>query len=207
MGWNMKRIQSTQRQQQGFTLVEMGVVAAIVAALLIAVFMLLPKVKQERLLASGRQEVPLVVTALRAAFINQTSTTGLTTSLAQGFGAFPGRITSGTGMTGPKGATWVEYVFDNKTLASPMVTKAGGGIVYWMSGVPASLCLPMMQLLAAQPGVAMVYAGTGTPSGTLPATMLAGAAKVNASGLVLDVASAGKACKATSTQVAAIIAI
>jgi len=67
----MKKFQSIQRKQRGFTLVEMGIAAFVVAGLLVAVFMVAPKFKTDRLLALGRQEVPLVVSALRAAFIGQ----------------------------------------------------------------------------------------------------------------------------------------
>jgi prepilin-type N-terminal cleavage/methylation domain-containing protein len=205
----MKKWQSIQRKQRGFTLVEMGIVAVVVAGLLVAVFMLVPKMKTDRMLASGRQEVPLVVSALRAAFIGQTSTVGLTSLTAVGTGAFQGRVydTKNIRYPGPKGTTWFEYVFSNKTLALPMVTREGGAIIYWMAGVPQNMCLPMMQLLAAQPGVSMVYAGTGTPSDTIPATMLPGASKVDPSGLVLEVASAGAACAGKSNAVAALIAI
>lgn len=205
----MKKLQSIQRRQRGFSLVEMGIAAVVVAGLLVAVFMLVPKIKTDRLLASGRQEVPLVVSALRQAFVGQASTQGLTSLTARGFGAFNGRIYDSSGggrYSGPKGSTWWEHVFANRTLAVPMVTREGGGIVYWLAGVPIEMCIPMMNLLAAQPGVAMVYAGTGTPSGTIPSTMKAGAAKVTPSGLVLQVGAAGAAC-ANSNALAAIIAI
>ena len=221
------------RKQKGFTLVEMGIVAVIVASLVVAVIAMLPKIKRDRYMAAGRQEVPIIVSSLRSAFIGQTSTAGLTTQMAKGFGAFYGRSNgnaSGTTIAGPKGTTWQEQVFSNSVDAGGV--PAGQGIVYWLVGIPTDLCMPLVQLLAAQPGVAMVYGGVipqeqaKDANGTLLWTDSAktkplmvsapisgdvskynAAGTANPSGLKLDVVNSGKACNGASTVVAALITI
>ena len=203
--------------QRGFTLVEMGLVITVVAALLVGVMVLIPKIKLDRAMAAAREEIPVVVSQLRAGFLNQTSTTGLTTNLAKGFGAFRSRP-AGPAVNLVWGPTstinlWQEAVFDNKDLVMPVVTRQGGAIVYWLINVPVDLCVPMMQLLAAQPGVVQVYGSgggylTGYPAagGSLPSVMRA-AGDVKPSGLVLNVTKMGQACTTTSNGIAAMIAI
>ncbi len=201
-------------RQSGMSLMEMGIAGVIVAMLLVGALLALQKVQLERQMHQARQEIPVTISAISRSANTQAGTVNINTPTISLLEAWPVERVSRAGQTdvrvaGPfQGST--EEVFGTTLTAAPRLRTSSQGFNYWISNIPARACLPMLQLLVAQPNVARLSVGETAAmkpgqalhAGTFQLMLFA------ANGLPsLDVGNATKACSGSGTkQISVLIA-
>lgn len=158
--------------QKGYSLIEISIVLAITAVILIGALMGSRQVMLSSSVNAQVRETATVISKLQRQYIKQTNTSAATVNSLAPLGIWPSeRVTkSDTGTYSVRGAIsgTTEFVFGNSEDIGSLSAKSG--FVYTIRSVPKDAC---PELLTALDSLAMaIYAGklTATPSGAKPTT-------------------------------------
>lgn len=182
------------RRQRGLSLMEMGIAATVLAALILGALLALNKLQFERRLSEARKEIPVTITTAIEAITTQPDTEDLNTAakatrVLSTFNVWPQNRVQNPGML----TVQVNGHFPGSI--EQMVTNTGThpprlapnqGFAYWIRNIPPEACMPLVQLLVAQPTVVQVYvtlattATNGRPGTAELATYKNGAMSMNA---------------------------
>jgi hypothetical protein len=190
--------------QKGLSLMEMGIAATVLAALILGVMMGIEKLNFDRKMSEVRKQVPVTISAAVDAFSTQPSTAILGSTLAgtkimSSFNVWPANRIKDKGLdtvevigsfTGSR-----EYMVTNYSTAAPRLRLANQGIAYWITNIPADACMPILQTLIAHSSVASIHVAeaTITPGGTTTGSKGVGTYTNNAA-LTLNMVTATAAC-------------
>lgn len=167
-----------QKSKKGFSLLELLLVLGIIAALVVAAFIVYPKVQASQRAQAESNNIATIQAGVKALYTSASSFTGLTNTVAVQAKIFPDNMLSGSGSS----ASPVNAFKDNVTLASvstgPSGT-AGSAFTITYSNVPAAECTKIITAAAGN----FYSAGVGT------------AGNVKAAGEVLDVAKTATQCQ------------
>jgi hypothetical protein len=170
----------TRGRQRGISLVEMGIAIAVLAVLLVGVFLGYRKVQMDSYMQKARLEIPLTVAAISMSAMTQPNTNGINTQIMSLLNAWPkDRVTNAGQSTvkvaGPfPGST--EQVFGYAYSNGTRLRVGWSGFAYWINNVPEDACLPLLQLLVAQRSVVNLTAGSMSLNKTPNSTNMAGSA-------------------------------
>lgn len=165
----MKTLGTSRRKQLGIGLVEMSIAAVVIAVFLVGILVALPKLQLDQRLNKARQEIPLTLNAMTAAYATQASTEGASTRILSAANIWPKDRVIDPGKASVRvngvfpGSR--EYVFPNTEEVPPRMASAQEGFAYWIQNIPSEACLPLVQLLVSQRSVTDV---TVSPSTTPP---------------------------------------
>ena len=158
------------RRQRGISLMEMGIAATVLAALILGALLGLQSLQFERRLSDARKEIPLTITAAVNAIATQADTATLTTAARatltlSAFNVWPSHRVSNPGLPTVvvnghfPGST--EQMIANTGESNRL--RPGGGFAYWIRNVPPEACMPLLQLLVVQGATSQVFV---TPAAT-----------------------------------------
>jgi hypothetical protein len=196
--------------QKGLSLMEMGIAATVLAALLLGVMMGIQKLNFDRQMSEVRKQIPVTISAAADAFSTQPTTGNLNTlqlgtSVMSSFNVWPAERVKDKGLAtveviGPFTGSR-EYMMTNTSVAAPRLRAAGQGFAYWITNIPADACMPILQTLIAHRSVAAIQVGaaTITPGGTTSGTTAVGTYATNGA-LTLNTALASTACSAAGNK-------
>ena len=198
----MKTPRKSRRRQLGISLVEMGIAAVVISVLLIGILVGLPKLQLDSRLNKARQEIPLVLNAMNAAYATQLDTNGASTRILSAANVWPQDRVVNPGQTSVQvngvfpGST--EFVFANATTTTRLPT-GNQGFTYWIRNIPKEACLPLVQLLVTQRSVAEVSVGDATlnPNGNRATSVVT---QITRSGLIVNMLNATTACSAPGNK-------
>lgn len=193
-------------RQRGVSMLEMGMVVAMLGVLVVGVFMAYKKIQMDRYLQSAIEQIPKTITAISGSAITQSTTAGTTTQVMSLMGAWPAERVANAGQTTVKvngafpGST--EQVFGYSGVFPPRVRVANSGFSYWINGVPEEACLALLQVLVTHRNVANITVGSMTQAKTPAVGNTAGAGTslvtVAANGSIsVNMAAATTACALT----------
>ena len=165
-----------KKSKKGFSLLELLLVLGIIAALVVAAFIVYPKVQASQRAQAESNNIATIQAGVKSLFTSASSFTGLSNSVAVKAKIFPDNMLSGSGNATPinafKGAV---------TLAAANTGPSGAdgsSFTITYENVPASECTKIITAAAGN----FYTAGVGT------------AGNVKAAGGVLNVASAATEC-------------
>lgn len=167
-----------KKSKKGFSLLELLLVLGIIAALVVAAFIVYPKVQASQRAQAESNNIATIQAGVKALFTSASSFTGLTNSVAVQAKIFPDNMLSGTGTD----AKPINVFKGNVTLAAEATgpsAAAGSSFTITYSNVPAAECTKIITAAAGN----FYTAGVGT------------AGNVKAAGGVLDVAETAKQCE------------
>ncbi|HAT7491864.1 TPA: prepilin-type N-terminal cleavage/methylation domain-containing protein [Raoultella ornithinolytica] len=166
-----------EKSKKGFSLLELLLVLGIIAALVVAAFIVYPKVQASQRAQAESNNIATIQAGVKALFTSASSFTGLTNSVAVQAKIFPDNMLSGSGSA----AKPINAFKGNVTLAAantgPSAATASSFTITY-ENVPASECTKIITAAAGN----FYTAGVGT------------AGNVKAAGGVLNVASASTEC-------------
>jgi Tfp pilus assembly protein PilV len=197
--------------QKGLSLLEMGISATVLAALILGVTMGIQKMNFDRQMSEARKQIPLTINAAVIALSADPNTAALNnivvgTRVMSAFNVWPAERVTNKGLntvqvTGPFTGSR-EYLMTNSTaVAAPRVRARNQGLVYWLTNIPPDACMQILQTLVAHRSVAAVGVApaTITPSGSFAGTTNVGGYATNGV-LTLNAASASTACSAAGNK-------
>lgn len=165
----MKTTPISRRGQMGYSMVEMVIAVALVSSLLVGVLIGVPKLQMNARLEKARQEIPLTIVAMSAAFATKPDTGGATVANLDKFDVWPKYRVHKTKGAKPTDADTVTIsgVFPGSSevvtwnAAKNFWTEEKTGLVYWIHNIPVEACVPLVRLLASQGNVVQI---TGVPA-------------------------------------------
>ncbi len=165
-----------RKSKKGFSLLELLLVLGIIAALVVAAFIVYPKVQASQRAQAESNNIATIQAGVKALYTSASSFTGLTNSVAVQAKIFPDNMLSGSGSS----ATPINAFKGNVVVASADTgpsAATGSSFTITYSNVPAAECTKIITAAAGN----FYTAGVGT------------AGNVKAAGGVLDVA--GRNCR------------
>ncbi|WP_407579587.1 type 4 pilus major pilin [Citrobacter koseri] len=171
-----------RKSKKGFSLLELLLVLGIVAALVVAAFIVYPKVQASQRSQAESNNIATIQAGVKALYTSASSFTGLNNSVAVQAKIFPDNMLSGSG----NNATPVNAFKGDVTLAAANTGPSGAtassfSIQY--KNVPASECTKIISATAGNFYIASVNNTVVKPAGG-----------------VLDVAAAASACSSNETS-------
>ena len=169
-----------KKSKKGFSLLELLLVLGIIAALVVAAFIVYPKVQASQRAQAESNNIATIQAGVKALFTSASSFTGLTNSVAVQAKIFPDNMLSGSGSA----AKPINAFKGNVTLAADKTGPSGADgssftIIY--SNVPAAECTKIITAVAGN----FYAAGVGN----------VGNGNVKTAGEVLDVAKTAMLCQ------------
>lgn len=195
-----------QSRQRGVSMLEMGMVVAMLGVLVVGVFMAYKKIQMDRYLQTAIEQIPKTITAISGSAITQSTTAGTTTQVMSMMGAWPSErvVDAGQATVKVNGAfpSSTEQVFGYTGVFAPRVRVANSGFSYWINGVPEAACLALLQVLVTHRNVANITVGSmdaaKVPANGNTAGTGASLVTVAASGAIsVNMAAATTACSLT----------
>ena len=166
-----------RKSKKGFSLLELLLVLGIIAALVVAAFIVYPKVQASQRAQAESNNIAAIQAGVKALYTSASSFTGLTNSVAVQAKIFPDNMLSGSGSA----AKPINAFKGNVTLAADKTGPSGAdgsSFTITYENVPASECTKIITAAAGN----LYTAGVGT------------AGNVKAAGGVLNVASTATEC-------------
>ena len=173
----MVLLNSKRKSKKGFSLLELLLVLGIIAALVVAAFIVYPKVQASQRAQAESNNIATIQAGVKALYTSASSFTGLTNTVAVQAKIFPDNMLSGTGNT----AKPINAFKGAVTLAAAATgpsTAAGSSFTIRYENVPAAECVKIITAAAGN----FYTAGVGI------------AGNVKAAGEMLNVAAAATAC-------------
>ena len=167
-----------RKSKKGFSLLELLLVLGIIAALVVAAFIVYPKVQASQRAQAESNNIATIQAGVKALYTSASSFTGLTNSVAVQAKIFPDNMLSGSGSS----ATPINAFKGNVVVASADTgpsAATGSSFTITYSNVPAAECTKIITAAAGN----FYTAGVGT------------AGNVKAAGEVLDVAKTATQCQ------------
>lgn len=169
-----------RKSKKGFSLLELLLVLGIIAALVVAAFIVYPKVQASQRAQAESNNIAAIQAGVKALYTSASSFTGLTNSVAVQAKIFPDNMLSGSGSA----AKPINAFKGNVTLAADKTGPSGADgssftIIY--SNVPAAECTKIITAAAGN----FYKAGVGN----------VGNGNVKTAGEVLDVAKTAMLCQ------------
>lgn len=167
------------RRSRGFSLVEMALGLAVIAAAVVASVVWVKRIQTDQKLNLSRNDAIASMNAAVAAYATFPATTGATPQVLSTQNVWPVERMTGQGTAGVvirghfNGSR--EFMWANTTALAASF-PAGSGFMYHITNVPQPVCAQLLVSLASQPNVFRAYAGTfgAIPvSGAAPAATLA----------------------------------
>ncbi len=165
------------KNKKGFSLLELLLVLGIIAALVVAAFIVYPKVQASQRAQAESNNIATIQAGVKALYTSASSFTGLTNSVAVQAKIFPDNMLSGSGSA----AKPINAFKGNVTLAADKTGPSGAdgsSFTITYSNVPAAECTKIITAAGN-----FYTAGVGT------------AGNVKAAGEVLDVAKTATQCE------------
>ncbi|HEI8485815.1 TPA: prepilin-type N-terminal cleavage/methylation domain-containing protein [Morganella morganii] len=155
-----------KKSKKGFSLLELLLVLGIIAALVVAAFIVYPKVQASQRAQAESNNIATIQAGVKALFTSASSFTGLTNSVAVQAKIFPDNMLSGSGSA----AKPINAFKGNVTLAADKTGPSGAdgsSFTITYENVPASECTKIITAAAgnfyiAQVGDATVKEAGGT---------------------------------------------
>lgn len=172
----MVLLNSKRKSKKGFSLLELLLVLGIIAALVVAAFIVYPKVQASQRAQAESNNIATIQAGVKALYTSASSFTGLTNTVAVQAKIFPDNMLSGTGNT----AKPINAFKGNVMLAAAATgpsSAAGSSFTITYSNVPAAECVKIATAAAGNFYIATV-----------------GTKVVKAAGGMLDVAATASAC-------------
>ncbi|TCL43328.1 prepilin-type N-terminal cleavage/methylation domain-containing protein [Raoultella planticola] len=166
------------KSKKGFSLLELLLVLGIIAALVVAAFIVYPKVQASQRAQAESNNIATIQAGVKALYTSASSFTGLTNTVAVQAKIFPDNMLSGSGSS----ATPINAFKGNVVVASADTgpsAATGSSFTITYSNVPAAECTKIITAAAGN----FYTAGVGT------------AGNVKAAGEVLDVAKTATQCQ------------
>ncbi len=174
----MVLLNSKRKSKKGFSLLELLLVLGIIAALVVAAFIVYPKVQ-----ASQRAQAATIQAGVKALYTSASSFTGLTNTVAVQAKIFPDNMLSGSGTAARPINSFKGNVTLTATSTGPS-SAAGSSFTITYNNVPAAECVKIATAAAGNFYITMV-----------------GTTVVKPAGGILDVAATAAACNnATSNS-------
>lgn len=192
--------QAAKKRQAGYTLVELSIVMAVVAAIMVGGLMAARKVYLSTSINNQSKDSVTVISKLQRQYAGRGGTTGLTTDVAAGLGIWPtNRAINNNGTWTVNGAVsgTTEWVSANTTAATGLSTNSG--FIYTIKNVPSAGCSELVTSMDSLAGYIWVNATTAGAESTAPATSVPTTGRVKASGAALSLALLGPACGSAET--------
>ena len=169
-----------KKSKKGFSLLELLLVLGIIAALVVAAFIVYPKVQASQRAQAESNNIAAIQAGVKALYTSASSFTGLTNSVAVQAKIFPDNMLSGSGSA----AKPINAFKGNVTLAADKTGPSGADgssftIIY--SNVPAAECTKIITAVAGN------FYKTGVGN--------VGNGNVKTAGEVLDVAKTAMLCQ------------
>lgn len=167
-----------KKSRKGFSLLELLLVLGIIAALVVAAFIVYPKVQASQRAQAESNNIATIQTGVKTLYTSASSFTGLSNTVAVQAKIFPDNMLSGSGSA----ATPINAFKGKVTLASANTgpsTAAGSSFTITYENVPAAECTKIITAAAAN----FYTAGVGTAGNVKPA------------GGILDIAQATAQCQ------------
>lgn len=166
------------KSKKGFSLLELLLVLGIIAALVVAAFIVYPKVQASQRAQAESNNIATIQAGVKALYTSASSFTGLTNTVAVQAKIFPDNMLSGSGSSvKPINAFKGDVVVASATTGPSGAQGSSFTITY--SNVPAAECTKIITAAAGN----FYAAGVGT------------AGSVKAAGEVLDVAKTATQCQ------------
>ena len=170
----MVLLNSKRKSKKGFSLLELLLVLGIIAALVVAAFIVYPKVQASQRAQAESNNITTIQAGVKALYTSASSFTGLTNTVAVQAKIFPNNMLSGTGNT----AKPINAFKGNVTLvAAATGPSSAAGSSFTITYVPAAECVKIATAAAGNFYIATV-----------------GTKVVKAAGGMLDVAVTASAC-------------
>ena len=177
-------------KQQGFTLLELGIVVTIALILVGVGVTKVPKIMADNRANSEIAELPQIVTNTQKAVMNQQSYTGMTLDTLIRLDVFPqNRVT----IPGAGAATATNRWNGAITFAAGTISTAGDIGRYIYAGVPASECKNV--LLGVAQNFRRIYVDSANSAAAGAGTL------VKADGAAVDPVSVGTACTGAASSI------
>ncbi len=167
-----------KKSKKGFSLLELLLVLGIIAALVVAAFIVYPKVQASQRAQAESNNIATIQAGVKALYTSTSSFTGLTNSVAAKANIFPDNMLINSGTF----ARPINAFKGNVTLAADKTGPSGAdgsSFTITYSNVPAAECTKIITAAAGN----FYAAGVGT------------AGNVKAAGEVLDVAKTATQCQ------------
>lgn len=173
-----------RKNKKGFSLLELLLVLGIIAALVVAAFIVYPKVQASQRAQAESNNIATIQAGVKALYTSASSFTGLTNTVAVQAKIFPENMLSGTGNT----AVPINSFKGNVTLAAAATgpsAAAGSSFTITYANVPTAECTKITTATAGNFYIATVNTKVVKPAGG-----------------VIDVAATTSACNnATSNTI------
>lgn len=168
----------SKKCKKGFSLLELLLVLGIIAALVVAAFIVYPKVQASQRSQAEANNIATIQAGVKALYTSASSFTGLSTTVAVQAKIFPDNMLSGSGT-----AVKPINVFKGNVIVAAAATGpsavAGSSFTITYSNVPAAECVKIVTAAAGN----FYTTGVGT------------AGNVKAAGGILDVAKTASQCQ------------
>lgn len=171
----MVLLNNKRKSKKGFSLLELLLVLGIIAALVVAAFIVYPKVQASQRAQAESNNIATIQAGVKALYTSASSFTGLTNSVAVQAKIFPDNMLSGSGTS----AKPVNAFKGNVTLAAAATgasAAAGSTFTITYSNVPAAECVKITTAAAGNFYIATVGTKIVKPAdGTLDVAATAAA--------------------------------
>ena len=177
-----------KKSKKGFSLLELLLVLGIIAALVVAAFIVYPKVQASQRAQAESNNIATIQAGVKALYTSASSFTGLTNSVAVQAKIFPDNMLSGSGSA----AKPINAFKGNVTLAADKTGPSGAdgsSFTITYSNVPAAECTKIITAAAECTKIITAAAGNFYTAG------VGTAGNVKAAGEVLDVAKTATQCE------------
>ncbi|ENN9152056.1 TPA: prepilin-type N-terminal cleavage/methylation domain-containing protein [Escherichia coli] len=172
----MVLLKNKRKSKKGFSLLELLLVLGIIAALVVAAFIVYPKVQASQRAQAESNNIATIQAGVKALYTSASSFTGLTNTVAVQAKIFPDNMLSGSGTT----AKPINAFKGNVTLAAAATgpsSAAGSSFTITYDNEPAAECVKIATAAAGNFYITTV-----------------GTKVVKAAGGTLDVAATAAAC-------------
>ncbi|EIC2930321.1 prepilin-type N-terminal cleavage/methylation domain-containing protein, partial [Salmonella enterica] len=136
----MVLLNNKRKSKKGFSLLELLLVLGIIAALVVAAFIVYPKVQASQRAQAESNNIATIQAGVKALYTSASSFTGLTNTVAVQAKIFPDNMLSGTG----NAAKPINTFKGNVTLAAAATgpsSAAGSSFTITYDNVPAAECV------------------------------------------------------------------
>ncbi len=191
----MKFSKYFNRRQDGYTLVELSIVLAVVAAIMVGGLIAARKVYMSTSVNNQAKDSVTVISKLQRQYAGRVNTTGLTTDVAAGLGIWPtNRAVNTNGVWAVQGVLGgtSEWVSANTTATTG--ANANAAFLYTIKNVPSAACSELVTSMDSLAGNIYVNATVSGSESTAPATTLPTTGRVKVAGAALTMATLGSQC-------------